>query len=71
MSFSLELEVAHGFVSECVVGIVAEGGFEKGLRLLGAAGIDKHVGTDGVGFRLRDWPGLKRGGIDGEDGGKE
>ncbi len=63
-----ELEEAHGFVGEGVVGIVAERGFEERLGFFGAAVVDEDVGADGVGFRGWDGAGLEGGGIDGERG---
>jgi hypothetical protein len=66
----MKLEVSHRFMSESVVGVVAETGFKESLSLLHAPRVDKYVRAYGVGFGLRDGSELKRSGIDGEDRGE-
>src|ERR1700722_9021387 len=61
----MKLEVSHRFVSESVVGVVAETSFKEGLGLLHAPRVDKYVGANGVGFGGGEGSELKRGGIGG------
>jgi len=54
-----EFEVAHGFVGESVVGIVAQDVGEEGLGVFGALVVDEEVGADGVGLGRRESLDLK------------
>jgi hypothetical protein len=63
-----ELEEAHGFVSEGVIGIVAEGSFEESFGVFGTLVVDKDVGADSVDIGFGDGTKLKGCRIDGNSG---